>query len=176
MSEDEITVSRPPHENEDGKSFPWVMALVFGGIFIILGFFSGSYSGEAKLDWYRALDKPPGTPPDWVFPVAWTILYAMMGLSLALLLAAPPVFKEKFKALLFFGVQLALNLAWTPVFFGAHLMLPALVIILALLAAIFLTIRAAFPLSKPAALLLLPYLAWVAYATYLNAGFVVKNL
>ncbi len=165
------------------KTYPWITAGIFALIFIALGFLSGRSTTAEDMLWYRALQAPPGLPPSWVFPVVWTILYALMGLSLAILIFAPEKnrggeheTRRKLKACLLFAIQLALNLAWTPVFFSAQLKIPALVIIIALLATIFLTIRAFFPISKRAAFLLIPYLIWVAYATYLNASFVILNL
>ncbi len=120
--------------------------------------------------WYRALEKPPGTPPAAVFGPVWSVLYLMIGAAGGLLAK-----KRARKALGWFGVQLALNLAWSPVFFHLQQPVPALAIIIALLAAIAVTIRHARRVSEAAAFLLVPYGLWVCYATYLNAGFVLLN-
>ena len=120
-------------------------------------------------DWYASLAKPEWTPPPWVFGPAWTILYAMMALAAWRLwrrLGSRPL--EARRALVLFAVQLALNLAWTPVFFGMQRPDLALVVILLLWVAIAATIVAAWQACKTAAALLMPYLAWVTFATALN--------
>lgn len=122
-------------------------------------------------DWYASLAKPAWTPPTWVFGPAWTILYAMMAVAAWRLwrrLGARP--RESRRALVLFAVQLALNLSWTPVFFGMQRPDLALVVILFLWVAIAATIVAAWKACKTAAALLVPYLAWVTFATALNAA------
>jgi tryptophan-rich sensory protein len=119
--------------------------------------------------WYASLAKPEWTPPPWVFGPAWTILYAMMAVAAWRLWRrrhARP--HESRRALALFTVQLALNLAWTPVFFGMQRPDLALVVIIALWLAIVATIMAAWKACKTAAALLMPYLAWVTFATALN--------
>lgn len=122
-------------------------------------------------DWYASLAKPAWTPPTWVFGPAWTILYAMMAVAAWRLwrrLGARP--RESRRALVLFAVQLALNLSWTPVFFGMQRPDLALVVIFVLWVAIAATIVAAWKACKTAAALLVPYLAWVTFATALNAA------
>ncbi len=122
-------------------------------------------------DWYASLAKPAWTPPTWVFGPAWTILYAMMAVAAWRLwrrLGARP--RESRRALVLFAVQLALNLSWTPVFFGMQRPDLALVVILFLWVAIAATIVAAWKACRTAAALLVPYLAWVTFATALNAA------
>lgn len=119
--------------------------------------------------WYAQLVKPPLTPPGWVFPVAWTLLYLSMGVALFLSLRAAPLARS-WPALTLFGVQLALNGAWSWLFFGLQrpaLALAEIVLLLVLIAA---TAAAFWRLRPTAGALLLPYLAWVTFATYLNAG------
>jgi tryptophan-rich sensory protein len=119
--------------------------------------------------WYASLAKPEWTPPPWVFGPAWTILYAMMAVAAWRLWRrrhARP--HESRRALALFAVQLAMNLAWTPVFFGLQRPDLALVVILLLWVAIAATIMAAWKACKTAAALLMPYLAWVTFATALN--------
>ena len=125
--------------------------------------------------WYAALAKPPWTPPPFVFPIAWTILYVLMAVSLWRLWdrAAPSAARRS--AITWFLIQLALNAAWSPVFFGWHATRAALVVIVALFFAIVMTMIATSRADKPASWLLAPYLAWVAYATTLNAGVVAMN-
>jgi benzodiazapine receptor len=125
--------------------------------------------------WYAALSKPWWTPAPFVFPVAWTILYVLMAISLWRLWDRAPLSPARASAITWFMVQLALNAAWSPVFFGWHGTRTALGIIIALLIAIILTMIASSRADKPAAWLLAPYLLWVIYATTLNAGIVAMN-
>jgi translocator protein len=139
----------------------------------ILGGLGGFIAASSIGSWYAALDRPPGTPPNAVFGPVWTVLYAMMGIAFALVWHRAPAGPVKRRALAVFFIQLGLNLAWTPVFFGAHQLAAALAVIVLLILAIVVTIVRFRPLDKLAAALLVPYLLWVCYATYLNAGFLV---
>jgi tryptophan-rich sensory protein len=116
--------------------------------------------------WYAQLAKPSFTPPNWVFGPVWTTLYILMAIAAWLVWRdrAP----ARTRALAAWGVQLALNLAWSLLFFGSHRIGLALAEIVLLLLAIAATIALFAPLSRVAAMLLVPYLAWVAYATALN--------
>ncbi|NBB78523.1 MAG: tryptophan-rich sensory protein [Verrucomicrobia bacterium] len=141
----------------------------------LLGNASGLVTFLSVNGWYDALQRPPGTPPDGVFGPVWLTVYAMVGLSLALVWHKPTEVFFKRRALRWFAFQFGLNLLWTPAFFGLQRIDLALVIIVPLLIAIGLTFRAFSPISRPAAGLLVPYLLWVGYATYLNMGFLVLN-
>jgi len=121
--------------------------------------------------WYELLNKPPGTPPDWLFPVAWTVLYTLMALSAWLAWQAAGTVT----ALGWFWTQLALNAMWSPVFFGAHLVLAGQVVILALLAAASAAALSMHRVRPVAGWLMTPYLVWVAFAAYLNAGLWLLN-
>lgn len=125
--------------------------------------------------WFASLNRPPGTPPNWIFGPVWGTLYTMIGVSFALVWQKLGRGFWKSCAFRIFIVQLILNLAWTPVYFGAHQITAALVIILAMWIAIAYTIKAFKQHSRPAAYLLIPYLIWVSYATYLNAGYAWLN-
>ncbi|WP_371682029.1 TspO/MBR family protein [Microvirga sp. 17 mud 1-3] len=120
--------------------------------------------------WYAGLAKPGFTPPNWLFGPVWTLLYAMMAYALWRILSLPKNHPGRPGAVAAFFVQLALNALWSWAFFGAQAPLAGLVVILALIVAIVATIRAFWPLDRAAALLLVPYLAWVTYATALNAA------
>lgn len=121
--------------------------------------------------WYLSLVPPPGTPPNWAFGPVWTVLYVMIGV------AAWQVWRRigGGRTLRIWGWQLILNAAWPPAFFGLRSLPLGLATILVMLAAILLTIRAFARFDRAAALLMVPYAAWVAYVTYLNAGFLWLN-
>lgn len=125
--------------------------------------------------WYQQLHKPPFNPPGWVFGPVWTALYLMMAVAAWLVWRQGLSIRPVRVALVLFAAQLALNVAWTPVFFGMRSIVGGLVVIVLLLAAIVATTAAFWPLSRPAAGLMLPYLGWVCFATVLNASFLVLN-
>jgi benzodiazapine receptor len=142
---------------------------------LLLGFLSGrSVAAGNENAWYVALAKPSFTPPGWVFPVAWTILYVLIGFALAIALSARGA-ALRTAGVVLFAVQFALNLAWTPLFFGAHKVGAALFVIMLILA---LSIATAWVFSRfrpAAAALMLPYIAWLAFAGVLNWQIVRMN-
>jgi len=143
----------------------WIWPLAGAVTCLALGGLSGVSSVGGDSGWYQNLEKPPGTPPSWVFGPVWSALYLMMGWAAGRLI----VRRARVTVAWFIG-QFLLNLAWTPVFFGARQVAPALAIIVVLWLALAVTIARAMKEDRVAAALLLPYLAWVSYATYLNAG------
>lgn len=135
---------------------------------LLLGFLSGrSVPAGSDNAWYVALAKPSFTPPGWIFPLAWTILYVLIGFALAIVLSARGAALRTLGAILF-SAQFALNLAWTPLFFGAHKLGPALLLIVAILVLSLLTTFVFSRVRASAAALMLPYLAWLAFAGVLN--------
>lgn len=153
----------------------WAKVVVCILVAEILGGLGGVITAGSVGDWYAALRPPPGTPPNAVFGPVWGVLYALIGLAFAFVWHHAPAGPDRRRAFAWFFVQAIFNLAWTPVFFGAHQTGLALVVILALLVALGFTIRSFRKLHRPAGWLLVPYLFWVAYATYLNAGFYFLN-
>jgi benzodiazapine receptor len=144
----------------------WALFLV--PAIVLLGVLSGQLSGSGTENpWFQELQMPAAYPPGWLFGVAWTILYALMGFALAIIAAAKGA-RGRGMAVLVFVVQLVINLAWSPMFFGAHQITGALILILVLDVAVILTIILFARVRRSAALLLLPYLAWILFATYLN--------
>jgi tryptophan-rich sensory protein len=115
-------------------------------------------------DWYASLDKPEWNPPPWIFGPVWTALYLMMAV------AAWLVWRRDGwrRPLWLYFTQLALNAAWTPVFFGAREVGWALVVILVLCTAILVTLLAFLRVSRPAGWMMVSYLAWVSFAAFLN--------
>lgn len=124
--------------------------------------------------WYAALEKPLLNPPSWIFGPVWTTLYVLMGISLYLVWTAKSK-NSKQNAYLLFGTQLILNSLWSIVFFGFHAPWMAVVVILALLATIIVTMVKFRRFSPAAGWLLVPYIAWVSFATYLNVSIAILN-
>ncbi len=151
----------------------WVMVTV--PLVLFLGFLSArSVPVGALNSWYAALTKPALTPPDWAFPVAWTLLYVLMGVALAMILNARGS-AMRTPAIIAFAVQLAINLAWTPVFFGMHRINAALLVIAAMFIAAAVATLLFARIRRTAALLMLPYLAWILFAGYLTYSIGVLN-
>jgi len=131
----------------------------------------GSFATRDSLKtWYADLAKPFFVPPSWAFGVVWPILYAMMGISVFLIWSRGTTERRVRVALGLFALQLVLNGLWTPIFFGLRMMALALIEIVLLWMVILMTTRAFWRISKTAAYLLLPYLAWVGFAIALNAA------
>jgi tryptophan-rich sensory protein len=126
-------------------------------------------------EWYRSLSKPTWTPPDWVFPVAWTFLYLAMSYAAARVAALSGTTPGTGQALAFWSVQIALNTLWTPVFFGLKRMKAGLVVIGLLWLAVAATMLSFFRLDLLAGLLMVPYLIWVSIAAALNRAVLVRN-
>ena len=142
---------------------------------LFLGFFSGKLSGSDPGDpWFDDLVKPAIYPPPQVFGIVWPILYVMTGFALVLVITARGAPGRRV-AILAFVVQLALNLAWSPLFFGMHEMQAALVLLGVLVAAIVVTIVLFRRVRPLAAWLLVPYLAWCLFAALLNWQFLEAN-
>lgn len=126
-----------------------------------------------KSVWYYNLIKPPFTPPDWVFPPVWSILYSTILVALLLYIVKPT--QNKKSGYIYFTTQLIFNLLWTPVFFYLKNMFLALIIIIFLDIFTILTIKSFYKVSKISALILIPYLIWILFATYLNIGYFLLN-
>ena len=141
--------------------------LAVGGVAALL-----SMKGMQQYDQMR---QPPFSPPGWVFPVVWTILYLMMGYASYRVLTSDADTGQIYKALQAYGIQLALNFLWPLLFFGLEMYLTAFIVLLGLWVAIFLTIRAFGDIDELAADLLLPYIVWVTFAGYLNVGAYLLN-
>ena len=135
---------------------------------------SGLATTAGVRDWYPSLVKPSFTPPDWLFGPVWTVLYIMMGIALWWVWRRQGEVPVR-TPLTLFAVQLLLNALWSVVFFGLRSPGAALVDILLLWVAIGLTIRAFRQVSVRAAVFMLPYWAWVTFATALNASIWVLN-
>lgn len=150
-------------------------SLLFVPAFVLLGALSGQFAGSGPDNpWFDALVKPSIYPPPAAFGIVWTILYALMGFALALVVSAYGATGRGVAAIAF-AVQLVLNLAWSPLFFAAHQITGALVLLAVLDIAVVVTIVLFWRVRQAAALLLLPYLAWILFATWLNWEFLQAN-
>lgn len=140
----------------------------------LAGVIGSVFTFPAIGSWYASLAKPWFTPPAWIFGPAWTVLYALMGIAAGLVWHARKANARQAALKLYFA-QLGLNVLWSLIFFGMHSPLYALVNIVVLWIVIALTIKAFYPISKNAAMLLVPYILWVTFATALNAGVWLLN-
>ena len=136
-------------------------------ITLTVGGISGYATANSIGTWYATLNKPPFNPPNWLFGPVWTLLYVLMGIALYLVWRLPASSAQK-TALAVFGFQLLLNFLWSFIFFKFHFIGWALLEIIVLWGAILLTIIVFSHLSKTSSWLLLPYLLWVSFASFLN--------
>lgn len=134
-----------------------------------VGFLSGYLTREGVKIYQKTVIQPPLSPPMWVFPVVWTILFALMGLSAARIYRAPKS-PRRASALGLFAAQLGFNFLWSIVFFNLRWFGFALIWLLGLWVLIAWMIRAFRKVDAPAAWMQVPYLLWVTFAAYLNAG------
>ncbi|HEX8534855.1 MAG TPA: TspO/MBR family protein [Allosphingosinicella sp.] len=150
-------------------------ALVTVPAVLLLGTLSGRASGSGYGNpWFDALVKPEAMPPGWMFGVAWTILYILLGLALAMILNARGA-RGRSLALALFFAQLLLNYSWSPIFFALHEVRVALFVLAAIFGlSIATTVRFA-KVRRGAALLMLPYLTWLCFAGFLNYKIIELN-
>ena len=126
-----------------------------------------------SMEFYQRLKQPPLSPPGWVFPLAWTILYSLMGVAAYLVWMRDSTGRNG--ALFFYGLQLIFNFVWPLLFFNARAYLASLIWLLLLWVLILITTARFFQETKAAGWLMIPYLLWVAFAGYLNAGVWLLN-
>jgi tryptophan-rich sensory protein len=145
------------------KSKKIINIIVWVIICLAVSIMGGLFSRDASSDWYDELIKPQFTPPDWAFGVVWPFLYILMGIAASIIWQV--------------GIhrKVILNLIWTPIFFGLHMIALALVEIVILWCAIFLTLVTFWKVERLAALLLIPYISWVTFAIALNASIFILN-
>jgi len=151
----------------------WKKLLIMLAIPLAVGGLSALFSGGMAN--YKEFTQPPLSPPGWVFPAAWTILYLLMGYASYRVLTSGADPQKIRSALTLYGAQLLLNFLWSPVFFGLQWYLVAFFVLIALWVLIFLTMRAFSKIDEKAGDLLLPYILWVTFAGYLNLGVYLLN-
>jgi translocator protein len=144
-------------------------------VVLVLGLASGWLSNSGYGNpWFDRLNKPAFMPPGWVFPVAWTTLYILMGIALGVVIDAQSGLRNL--ALALFAAQLLLNLAWSPVFFGMHQARAAMGIIVLLIGTVIATAVVFWRVQPTAGLLMLPYIGWLLLASALNGAIIRLNL
>ena len=124
-------------------------------------------------NWYNSLIKPPMSPPNSIFAPVWGVLYVLMLISLIIYIKEQKT--NKLSGYIYFSIQLFLNIIWSPIFFGAKSILGGLVVIILLDIFVILTLKKFYNVSKLSAILLIPYLIWILFATYLNIGYLILN-
>ena len=145
-------------------------AVVTVPLILLLGFAFGRLVPTGNENsWYAALAKPDVTPPGIAFPIAWTTLYVLLGLALAMIADARGA-RGRGVAITVFAVQFACNLAWTPLFFGAHKVVASALLIVVMLLLSILTAVLFGRIRKAAAWLLVPYMVWISFAGLLTWG------
>lgn len=150
-------------------------ALVTVPAIVFLGYLSGKFANSGYQNrWFAALEKPALMPPGAAFGIVWTILYILMGLALAIVLHARGA-KGRGLAIALFLAQLAMNLLWSPLFFRAHQVGNALVLILLILATAGATAILFHRIRRAAGLMMIPYLLWLCFAAYLNYAILQLN-
>lgn len=139
-----------------------------------LGLLSSLLSGDIRAI-YESMDKPPLSPPGWLFGVVWPVLYVLMGVALYLVLASRYERGQKKPAIWLFCVQLVLNFAWSIIFFRFGQLWAAVGIIGLMDILVFTCAVLFYRLRKPAGVLMIPYLLWISFATYLSISFAMLN-
>lgn len=152
----------------------WKTLILCIAIPLVVGGIAGFIS-QSSMNVFEALNKPPLSPPGWLFPVAWTILYTLMGIASYSVFTSGAAQKDVAKALKLYGLQLLFNFLWTLWFFNLGWYWFSFIWLVVLWFLILATAITFSRISKPAAYLLIPYLAWVVFAGYLNIGIAMLN-
>lgn len=152
----------------------WKKLLICLGIPLVVGGLAALLTGGG-MGAYATFRQPPLSPPGWLFPVVWTILYLLMGYASYRIVTSGAEPEKIRRALFFYGAQLLLNFLWPLIFFGLQWYWVAFFVLLALWVLIFLTIREFSAIDEKAGDLLLPYILWVTFAGYLNLGVALLN-
>lgn len=153
-------------KNAKNRLIALAIPLAVGGLATLLA---------GGMDAYEAINQPPLSPPDWLFPLVWTALYLLMGEASYRVYSSGQDPAQIRKALTAYGVQLGLNFLWPLVFFSGKMYLTAFIVLVALWVAIVVTMRRFMKLDEKAGDMIIPYLLWVSFAAYLNLGVFLLN-
>lgn len=140
---------------------------------LLVGLIASLFQEQALISWYPSLIKPPLVPPDVVFPVVWSIIYVLMGISISLIILSDSRFKG-FLITVFIS-QLLINFSWSIGFFFMQKPLLGFIDIILLDFLVAYYVIKTYPINKISALLFIPYLVWILFATYLNGYIVIYN-
>jgi translocator protein len=151
-----------------------IKLMVSIGLPLAVGAIAGMYTSAAVPEWYANLNRPSFNPPGWVFGPVWTVLYILIGISLFLIWKEEPGQARNWAIGVFF-VQLALNFAWSFIFFYSKMIGPALIEIIVLWITIVIMLLLFYKIRPLAAYINIPYLLWVSFATALNASYYLLN-
>ena len=146
---------------------------IWVSVCLVLGYLSSLFQSSAMTDWYPTLHRSSLTPPDWLFPVAWTIIYILMGISVGLLHDIRNIY-TRFLYILFV-IQLILNILWSLFFFYMRSPIFGFIDIILLDMFCVIYFAATYFVYRPSAWLFLPYILWLAFATYLNGYIMIHN-
>lgn len=141
---------------------------------LLVGTVSAFMTNESMMI-FQTVNKPPLSPPGWLFPVVWTILYTLMGVASYLVLTGEGTMEEKSQAISVYFYQLLVNFLWSTWFFNLQWYVFAFFWLVLLWVLIFVMLVRFYRLSKPAGYLMIPYLLWVTFAGYLNLGIALLN-
>lgn len=153
----------------------WLVLVLLLTLTLGIGYLASLVTLPQIRTWYATLNKPFFTPPNWLFGPVWTLLYVMMAVAVWRVWMGTAQADARRAALIAFFVQLAVNAIWSPVFFGLNAPVLGLAVIVALLVAVVAALVLFWRLDRIAGALLVPYLAWVAFATALNGAIVALN-
>ena len=166
---------------QEQKGFTWKKAITMAiciAIPVAMGVISAMITGGAMKK-FGQFNQPPFSPPAWLFPVAWTILYVLMGIASYFIFAMKPKDKKEAKfrttALVLYVAQLVLNFVWSPIFFLANNYFVALIVLLVMWLMTIVVMFLIRERSMPAMWCLLPYVLWCLFAMYLNVGIMLLN-
>lgn len=147
----------------------WKTLLLFLAIPVAVGLLSAVVSMEG-MKHFEEVQKPPHTPPGWVFPAAWTVLYLLMGYASYVVWRSDAPRRAVDHALVWYGAQLMANFLWSPLFFRWELYLPAMIWLGLMLVLVIVTLTRFWRIEPKAGCLLIPYVLWTVFALWLNAG------
>mgnify|MGYP001025624315 FL=1 len=163
-------VAAPAQHSKFYRIAAYVLPVV---LCLALGWLAGWLQRDAMTEWYPALLKPAGTPPNLVFPIVWGVIYLLMGISAGRILTAPE--GPHYGAMTLWGIQLGVNFLWSILFFVCRSPLLGLIGIVVLDALAMVYIARSYRIRRDAAWMFAPYLAWILYATYLNGWILAAN-
>ncbi len=141
---------------------------------MLLGFLSAIFLGDVQTS-YNSMVQPPLSPPSWLFGVAWFFIYLAMGIALYFVVVAECEMRQKQVAIAVFAVQMLLNVSWSTLFFGVFQLWIAAVVVVLLDIIVLSCLILFWRINKIAGILLIPYLGWLCFASYLNIGFALLN-